>query len=575
MKMRSHGVLLFAWLIAIGAEAATLVNEGVLGNSGEQGATLVRFSNEPATGLGIAYDRFGTLWDRGGNGTLNRYALDGRLIAQYRLPRETTDWTDQSVLVGDTLVFQIRGKLYTMPITAPAGAEAKPLGRASDVISYGVVNGQIASRIKEDIFLLNVPTGTAKPVATVKDVREIELAPDGAVYANAAGKLHKFVNGAEASAGWPAQIPGGRPQLIDGFWFGNSYATTIRRYSASMEPQPGVVLGGSSGSVIGHLDKNGELHHGRGLAKIRDNLFAVSGDIGVAHLLEWKNERQQFEIIRRIGCVQFCRGLGLDGDGNVWYYAGAWRWSDQPDTPLRLGVGALDFPGIGQIAMQKDGTMLAVGSLGNGSVGFYFGKLNKEVSRPPEITERVAIPGKNVTGTVVVTRNKRPTLLMIDAAGEAQAFNIGGDSSYTSYAGPVSLKVSAPAKSWTTLAMRDPTTLLAAGDGAVIEFQPDGANDWRETRRWNSWGTGPSDKFGSTIFITADAGRLWVGDRERQRVLCMDLASNKPISSFGVTDQPGDTLNFLSKPETIAAFGDRAVIYDSANQRLIKLRLHN
>ena len=52
-----------------------------------------------------------------------------------------------------------------------------------------------------------------------------------------------------------------------------------------MEPAPGVALGGSSGSFIGHLDQNADLFIGRGLAEIRDNLFAVSGAGGIPQLL--------------------------------------------------------------------------------------------------------------------------------------------------------------------------------------------------------------------------------------------------------------------------------------------------
>ena len=66
--------------------AETLRCVGVLGNSGEQGDTLVRFAAKPASGMGVAYDPSGSLWDRAGDGRLNRYALDGRLVASYPLP---------------------------------------------------------------------------------------------------------------------------------------------------------------------------------------------------------------------------------------------------------------------------------------------------------------------------------------------------------------------------------------------------------------------------------------------------------------------------------------------------------
>ena len=59
---------------------------------------------------------------------------------------------------------------------------------------------------------------------------------------------------------------------------------------------------------------------------------------------------------------------------------------------------------------------------------------------------------------------------------------------------------------------------------------------------------------------------------ERQRVLCFDLATGKALATFGTTDKAGDDLATIYAPETIAARGERAVVYDRGNQRLMKLR---
>ena len=55
------------------AFAGSLTFSGVLGNSGEQGTALVKFGLTPAHGMGVVYDKYGTLWDRGGDTVLNRY----------------------------------------------------------------------------------------------------------------------------------------------------------------------------------------------------------------------------------------------------------------------------------------------------------------------------------------------------------------------------------------------------------------------------------------------------------------------------------------------------------------------
>jgi hypothetical protein len=53
------------------------------------------------------------------------------------------------------------------------------------------------------------------------------------------------------------------------------------------------------------------------------------------------------------------------------------------------------------------------------------------------------------------------------------------------------------------------------------------------------------------------------------------VAGNKPrlLAAFGQTDKPGNDLASLSHPTTISASGDRAVVYDSDNQRIVKLTL--
>jgi hypothetical protein len=114
--------------------------------------------------------------------------------------------------------------------------------------------------------------------------------------------------------------------------------------------------------------------------------------------------------------------------------------------------------------------------------------------------------------------------------------------------------------------------LLGAGDGAVIEFSADG-NDWKETKRWSSWGDGAEDKFGGKVFITADARRLWVSDTQRSRVIAFDAKTCKPLATFGTPDKAGTDLNSLSAPQMLAARGARCVVHDGGNQRLLKLTL--
>jgi sugar lactone lactonase YvrE len=515
----------------------------------------------------VVADRFGSLWDRAWDGTLTRYAPDGRLLAQHPLPNGGND-RDQLALAGDTLVLQVNNALFTLPVTAPAGTAPAPLKRESDLISFNAVNGRIASKLKGEVFLVDPATGDAKKAADVKDAHALELGPDGAVYASADGKVRKYAGGAEAAeGGWPKGAPGERAQLLDGFWYGHAWHGTIRRFTAALDPSPGVVLGGASGSFIGHLDQNAELSNGRGMAKVGGALYAVSGLEGTLHLLSWDEAKRQMTIVRRIGAVPVCTGLGLDRNGVVWFRCGTWAWDAGPDAPMRSGVNAPEHPGTGQCVMLENDRMVAPGYLW-GKPAFYNGPLSTEV-RIDRIEKGCALK-LGTTGSAVYARAGKPVLLVIEKSGAGQSFFIDGEGRYQGEAGPVALKASGPAGEWTSLAMKDGSTLLAAADGAVVEMAPEG-NDWKETRRWSSWGAGPAEKFGARIWIAADAGMLWVADAERHRVLCFDLKTGKPVASFGTADKTGDDLASLNRPQVIAARGRRAVAHDAGNQRLVKL----
>jgi len=62
-------------------------------------------------------------------------------------------------------------------------------------------------------------------------------------------------------------------------------------------------------------------------------------------------------------------------------------------------------------------------------------------------------------------------------------------------------------------------------------------------------------------------------DAGRRRVLCFDLATRKPLATFGQPDHAGTTRATLARPQTLAARARRAVLHDTTNQRLLKLRL--
>lgn len=539
--------------------------EGVLGNSGEAQASLVRFGLKPARGIGVALDREGSLWDRGGAGVLNRYAPDGRLLASYRIPG-SEDQSDKIAMADGFVILKLGGRLYPLAVDAAPGTEVRPAGEA-DAMSFGSHGGRVAVVRKKQLELFDPRSGERKALGEIPGASDVEIDAQGSVYVLKDGELRKYVDGGEVRDGWPKKSPGERPQLLGDAWFGHAWHGTVRRFTALLDPDPGVVLGGASGSFIGHLDQNSELSNGRGMARLGPGLYAVSGIGGVLHLLEWDATKRQMTIVRRIGALPSVRGLGLDRTGRVWCRGGVWRWEDGPDAPLERGVNIPEE--MGQAVLLPGDAMVAPAFMW-GKPSFYHGSLSKEL-KTHRVEKGCALTKGAVGSASYLVKNRR-VLLVVDASGKGTAFQIGEDGGYQADAGVVELRTATPAAEWTSLAMKDEQTLLAAADGAVIELSRDGEG-WKEARRWSSWGAGPADKFGRRISIAADAGRLWVSDEERHRVVCFDLGTGKVSAMFGTADRAGADLASLDRPGVLAARDRRAVVFDSANQRLLKLTL--
>jgi len=538
---------------------------GVLGNSGEQGDTLVRFGPKPASGLGVVYDRFGSLWDRGGDGVLNRYSVDGRQLATYRIAPSPGRGTDAITHVSDELMLKLGEKIYTLNIAADGNTEPSPLPIKANRLSLSTSGGQAAASFENEVFLVN-PSGEKVTVTEIADkIQDVEMGPDGAVFAVYNKSLYRIDQKAPADARGPWTPPGDRAQWLDGYWYGSSWHGTIRRFSPDLKPDPGVVLGGGSGSFIGHVDGNYELTNSRGLAHLGERLFASSGVEGVLHLLEWISKDKQFKIIRRIGALTRCNGLGLDSKGRIWCYGGMWEWSDGPDAPLRQGVPPGDNESIGTATVLDNDVMVAP-AMRNGKSALYAGPLGEPLS-----TFQSPLLPPDGTISALVTWNKKLTTLVLNSKGKGVGIFIGTDGKPLSAAGEIDLQTATHINQWTSLsAFGD--KLIGAADGQVIELSREG-DIWKETQRWNSWGDGPEARLGQQIFLTVNQGRLWISDTERQRIVCLDPANRQLIATFGMTDQAGNDLKSLSAPRVLSANGRRAVAFDSGNQRLVRLEL--
>ncbi|MEX1039742.1 MAG: hypothetical protein WDZ51_03875 [Pirellulaceae bacterium] len=548
------------------AQAEGLVNAGVIGNSGEQGETLVRFADKPASGMGVVYDKYGSLWDRGGAGRLLRFAVDGRLLATYPMAENSDrNQRDTVVLFDDLLMLKLGKKLYTLPLDAPAGTEPETLPTEATRLSFGTHEGWAAAANDKKVFLVN-RVGETRDVATLESgVEDIEIGPEGGVYARTGGKFIRVDDAAAEDQRGPWTQPGDRPQWLANHWYGHAGHGTIRRFNRELGQDPGVVLGGASGTFIGYVEGNHELDNGRGMAHLGGNLFAVSGLDGGVHLLHWLGADQRFEIVRRIDSSKVCDAVAIDSQGRIWFNSGFWHWSDGPDAPLRHSQGGIT--GLAGGSTLENDVVVVPGSRWN-SASIFSGKLEGQSRINGGVDE---IP-KSAVASTVISWDKKTTLVVVDRKGAGVAYYINNDGRASGKAGDVRLRTESPIESLTSLAPWGEEGLLAAADGHLIEFAREGGA-WQEQRRWREWESGDEAHFGGEVYVAASHGRVWVSDTDRQRVLCFDQASGQPLGTFGTLDEAGDDLATLDSPRRLAANGERGIVFDAGNQRFIRLEL--
>lgn len=572
-------LLTFAFLSPLSLRAAELRCAGVLGNSGGQGAALVKFGANSAQGsftphgvqgLGVVVDRYGSLWDRGGGGVLNRYSPDGRLLAAYPISSGTAE-SDAIACTGDGVLLLLDRRLFSLSVDAAAGTAPVDLKISADRMSLETRHGQAAASLGSEVFLVNAD-GAKTPLTTLTNRKPdgLALAPDGGIWLQENERTLRLPPENPNQPAETGSSPGKRLQFLDGFCYGHSHHSTIRRFTPDLRSAPGVVMGGNSGSFIGHVDEQAEVGLARGMARAGPVLYAVSGEGCVLHLIAWDEERTRFQPLRRIGAVEHCQALALDRAGRVWFRSGSWQWDDGPAAPLQFGVPEPEA--IFALTMQESDAVLGYGRMWGMPV-FVSGNFDREV-RLRRMEGTTSFPAEAVGGAVVNVK-KQPVLFLLGRDGQLSSVRVRPDGAPEEDGPAVTLRPEQPVAEWTSLASPDGSLLLAAGGGFVIQFQTAPYGQWKETARWNSVASSPGagNSFGPTIHLAVDAGNIWISDTSRHRVLCLDVATRGVKAIFGRTDEPGDDLNHLHAPTTLACRGNRAVVFDSVNQRLMKLEL--
>ena len=548
--MRRRWFLCLVLAMASPVNAAELRLVGVLGNSGGDGDTLARFSGKPATGMGPVFDRQNTVWERGGSTQLNRYALDGRLLASFPLPDIHHRNRDQLTLVGDTLLLKLGKSLYRLPVSATAGTKPERLPGNAEVLSSSSFAGRAAIYDAGQVLWLDAKTGERTAIAkAASSVHFLFVDGDGTVFGFGNHQVQAWKEG-QAITGYPRPFRGARPQKIGDFWYSHADHGTIFRYNAQFEPDPGVVAGGASGSFIGYLPRSVDITHGVGIVPIRDDLVAVSGFRGVVQILQWRENETQFEVVRRIGPLFGLEAVALDADGNIWTPFGSWRWSAAAETPLTQG----------DVMPSAVTQPVVVGGKSLCFVKQHYSYVLR--AHGPLIDEHgwAHMETRGVKGLAFDQRPKGATgftnlqgkrqLLVTDPTGKATVYTLLESGQISE--DPVGTTNLPGLQHCTSLAWLE-GHLLAADRGALVVFSQTAAG-WEEKTRHPGYAAGG--------YVQSDGQRIVVSDVGEGRVQLFDsLDLSKPIA----------TLAGLSTPTHVAVSGDRVVVYESGKQRLLKL----
>ena len=352
-------------------------------------------------------------------------------------------------------------------------------------MSYSsTADGRVALYAKGELSLFDPATGETTPAGTTGGMRvnSIEAGPDGEIYVASNGRFHRFVDGVRSDGeGWPRPAPGDRPRMLDGWWWGYSWHGTIRRSDMLLNPSPGVVLGGASGSFIGHLDENPDINNTTGIDLLKPRMYVGTGEHGVVQTLEWDPSEACLKIRRRLGALDSCPGLAIDAKGRIFCGSGNWEWNDTPVSPIRHGVPPFI---AGQPCVIGAESVLAPCWVYTTRPSVFAGTMDKELSSYG-LGGPLAF-SKNVAALAVWRENRQNWMVVAESDGAAHASRLGGDNRPANNGAiQMELSFSGPVGRLTSLAVK-PSGDDSKADallGKVFDFSADDPEAFDERRR--------------------------------------------------------------------------------------------
>lgn len=611
--LRGAAATLAICLAGTTASALELTYAGAVGNSGEAGMGLV-LSPIAKSGGGVTLDAQERIFCSGGDRilVLNR---DGRRLWEYRLPKPGWVLGGEGFAAVDGSLFFLAGE--PLPL---AGHNAGKRGDSREVVpnlcrvkmlpeqeaevlipaeklpwKSGLLT--LASRGQE-LFLGGAlpgsgytvhrvsPEATLSPLFSVQAAGFFSVDERGDFYLGSGEQVIKVDASGNPVADFRQAVPPklgstatslrGQVLLTQGaIWDGGAYG-----YLARMDRQyrgyPGFVT--SRELPLDNFTQVVDLP-GR-----PDHYYLMSSDA----LYEAAVQEGKLQLLRRFGSLpdatalvltrQGYVGIGNQGIGMMWFNFDS---RDAAAAPMKtdwvpLGQGWYDGgnamffyrnwsnkvlltrhraePLLDLESFEYPATDGEVHPLAATRVGPHVFAIEKDGETRPRI-----LPGE----TPVIGGMARPQVLLRAAHNTMTRF---------ATVGPIADWLPGPADSLANISGK---ALLVAGAGKLVALEPDAQG--KPARLWELSGP-PGSTFGDELYVATSGRLLLVADSARHRVTLFQLAENPDEpptyeAQYGSTDEPGTAGDRLNHPTLVSVEGSKAVIFDSANQRVLKLRV--
>lgn len=612
---------IFLFLLALSAlsvRAVELTFAGILGNSGGEGPTVIR-STVGRNGGGGAVDAQGRIFTGGGDRILV-LSRRGNLLWETRLPKPGWVLGGPTFAIAGKYLYFVAGpparyegnynylwnpftlvepnlcRVATVPdsvpevLAAPAtfrwlgswwGGEvtvtAAP-GRTSAYVGFPPARVSNGSYSRDGYCVLE-----AKPDGTLTKVYEsatgggrVSVDESGSFYLGGGATVRKFDAAWQPVPGFAAKVlpslgavPTGYSGAVmltkDAIWDMGHYGF-VGRYTRDMRPNPGVLVQWEH--ALSWVAQIADAPDGEYYIKSDDALY-VATVVDDRLVL-----RRRFGSLPRVSCLVLTPAgyvaVGCDAR-MLWFDFAAEACAAAPVKseyagPIAQGMADGEIGALALAVNPGYQPQEYVPTPKGIALVRYAAEPPKAGSNHPQTLATGEFDGRldalTQVGTWYFALDGRNGRIVRSDAKEPCNF------------APFALPLAGPPTAISVLARK---CLLVAAGGAVHCFAL--AADGTPTQLW-AWrgGAAPADTFGTELHLALFGHALLVADSRRHCVRLFEFGElfdqpPVPTALYGEPDRPGHDFAHVDTPTIVSLSDSRAVVYDSGNQRIVKLRL--